>query len=79
MNLLENITLQHISVGHCIGSGRSPSPLLTIYKRVATIKFFCHDEVEQHKLQGNWILSGLLDVYRPFLSTPYDDFTQLVK
>lgn len=57
----------------------SPSTLLAIYKRVATEKVFCHDEVEQRELQGYRILSGLLDVYRPLLSIPYADFTQLVK
>lgn len=57
----------------------SPSTLLAIYKRVATEKVFCHDEVEQRELQGYRILSGLLDVYRPLLSIPYADFTQLVE
>jgi dGTPase len=52
--------------------------LLEIYKSVAFQHVFRHDEVEQLELQGYRILNGLLDIYSPLLSIPFDDFNQLV-
>ncbi|MEH2922610.1 dGTPase [Samsonia erythrinae] len=53
--------------------------LLGIFKRVAVKHVFNHHEVEQLELQGDRVIRGLLDIYRPLLDMPYQDFSQLVR
>ncbi|NAT78230.1 dGTPase [Dickeya dadantii] len=52
--------------------------LLKIFKDVARKFVFNHHEVEQLELQGDRIISGLLEIYSPLLNMPYHDFCQLV-
>ncbi|MBO8136153.1 dGTPase [Dickeya fangzhongdai] len=52
--------------------------LLKIFKDVARKFVFNHHEVEQLELQGDRIISGLLEIYSPLLNMPYRDFCQLV-
>ncbi|ENG2553328.1 dGTPase [Citrobacter farmeri] len=59
--------------------GSSFSRLLKIYKNVAMKHVFSHPDVEQLELQGYRVISGLLDIYRPLLSLPLMDFSELVE
>ncbi|CBG86944.1 dGTPase [Citrobacter rodentium] len=59
--------------------GSSFSRLLKLYKNVAIKHVFSHPEVEQLELQGYRVISGLLDIYRPLLSLPLADFSELVE
>ena len=59
--------------------GSSFSRLLKIYKNVAMKHVFSHPDVEQLELQGYRVISGLLDIYRPLLSLPLADFSELVE
>ncbi|MEI7187968.1 dGTPase [Dickeya dianthicola] len=52
--------------------------LLKIFKDVARKFVFNHHEVEQLELQGDRIISGLLEIYSPLLNMPHHDFCQLV-
>lgn len=59
--------------------GSSVSRLLKLYKNVAIKHVFSHPDVEQLELQGYRVISGLLDIYRPLLSLPLADFSELVE
>ncbi|WP_145526889.1 dGTPase [Yersinia rohdei] len=52
--------------------------LLQIFKKVAVKHVFNYPEVEQLELQGDRVISGLLDIYSPLLVMPQTAFTQLV-
>ncbi|EGT4255746.1 dGTPase [Citrobacter amalonaticus] len=59
--------------------GSNYSRLLKLYKNVAIKHVFSHPDVEQLELQGYRVISGLLDIYRPLLSLPLADFSELVE
>ncbi|MDF7667864.1 dGTPase [Orbaceae bacterium ESL0727] len=48
--------------------------LLNIFKTVGLKHVFNHESVENLELQGNRIISGLLDIYSPLLAMPANDF-----
>lgn len=53
--------------------------LLSVFKEVARRFVFNTPEVEKLELQGYRVIGGLLDIYRPLLTMPYDDFSALVR
>lgn len=55
------------------------SDSLKLYKNVAVKHVFSHPDVEQLELQGYRVISGLLEIYRPLLSSSLSDFTELVE
>ncbi len=53
--------------------------LLSIFKDVAFNNVFNYSEVEQLELQGDRIISGLLNIYSPLLDIPWEEFVSLVE
>ncbi|MDF7671427.1 dGTPase [Orbaceae bacterium ESL0721] len=78
---IENIeAIYHGSFNHALLEDRGAEyKLLNIFKRVGFEHVFNHESVENLELQGNRIISGLLDIYSPLLDIPVEDFIQLVE
>nr|CBX81649.1 deoxyguanosine triphosphate triphosphohydrolase [Erwinia amylovora ATCC BAA-2158] len=53
------------------------SQLLDIFKKVAFRHVFNHPDVEQLELQGDRVIRGLLDIYRPLLLLTREEFREL--
>lgn len=62
-----------------IDSDSCEGALLRLFKSVAREQVFTHPEVEQLELQGDKIIQGLLDSYKPLLTLNSTEFTLLAR
>ncbi len=59
--------------------GSQAHRLLKTFKQVGYDHVYCHNEVQKLELQGQQIISGILDHNAPLLSLAFDDFQALLK